>query len=148
MIALRQGAVGDIPVLVDIWWRSVEATHNFLAPDDIAALEPEVRRGLGRLEVWVAELDGVPAGFMMMNGAMIEALFIDPGHRGKMLGTRLISHARELRGRNKELRVDVNEGNPDVLGFYLAKGFKQTGRSETDGAGRPWPLLHMVLPPG
>lgn len=147
MIALRQGAAADIPVLIDIWRRSVEATHSFLTPDDIATLEPEGRRALAMLEVWVAEMDGVPAGFMMLNDTMIEALFIDPPHMGKGLGTRLIDHARELRGRDKELRLDVNEANPDALGFYLAKGFKQVGRSETDSAGRPWPLLHLVLPP-
>ena len=147
MIAIRQGAAADIPALMDLWRRSVEATHTFLTPSDIDALEPEGRQALGTLEVRVAEMNGVPAGFMVMNDTMIEALFIDPDYMGKKLGTRFIKHARELRGRDKELRLDVNEANSDALAFYLAKGFKQVGRSETDNAGRPWPLLHLVLPP-
>lgn len=147
-IRIREGLPGDVGQLVVIWRRSVKATHKFLTAADITMLEPEVRAGLGQLEVWVAEMDGVLAGFMAMNGNMIEALFIDPAHMGKRLGTRFIDHARILRRNDAELRVDVNEANPDALAFYLARGFRQAGRSETDSAGRPWPLLHLVLCPG
>ncbi|MBD5359047.1 MAG: GNAT family N-acetyltransferase, partial [Bacteroides sp.] len=41
--------------------------------------------------------------------------------------------------------VDVNEQNISALNFYLAKGFKVTGRDETDEAGRPYPILHLSL---
>ncbi|MFU6774762.1 GNAT family N-acetyltransferase, partial [Pseudomonas aeruginosa] len=43
------------------------------------------------------------------------------------------------------LSVDVNEQNPQACGFYRHYGFRQTGRSATDSAGRPFPLLHMSL---
>lgn len=148
MAAIRPGVALDIPALMNIWRRSVEATHTFLSPTDVDALEPEGQTALGMLKVWVATVNDTPAGFMAMNGHMIEALFIDPDHMGKKLGTSLIEHARTLRGRDTELRLDVNEANTNALGFYLARGFKQIGRSETDSAGRPWPLLHLALPPG
>ncbi|MFO6398493.1 GNAT family N-acetyltransferase, partial [Pseudomonas aeruginosa] len=38
-----------------------------------------------------------------------------------------------------------NEQNPQACGFYRHYGFRQTGRSATDSAGRPFPLLHMSL---
>ncbi len=41
--------------------------------------------------------------------------------------------------------LDVNEQNPKALGFYLHEGFEVIGRSETDGLGQPYPLLHMRL---
>ena len=41
------------------------------------------------------------------------------------------------------LVVDVNEQNPQALQFYLAEGFQVVGRSELDGGGRPFPLLHL-----
>lgn len=145
---IRRGLSEDVDPLVAMWRRSVEATHNFLTAADITMLEPEVRAGLERLEVWVADAGKVTAGFMAMHGNMIEALFIDPACMGMKLGTRFIEHARKLRGDDTELRVDVNEGNPAAVGFYRAKGFQQIGRSETDGAGRPWPLLHLRLHPG
>ena len=148
LLAIRKGAPGDIPALVALWRRSVEATHAFLTGGDIDLLEPQVRDGLAQMELWVADAGDGPAGFMGMDGNLIEALFIDPDRMGRRLGSGFIHHARKLRGDGVELRVDVNEDNPDALAFYLARGFKQVGRSDTDSAGRPWPILHLALQPG
>lgn len=41
--------------------------------------------------------------------------------------------------------VDVNEQNPQGVAFYRHMGFEQVGRSELDGQGNPFPLLHMRL---
>ena len=41
--------------------------------------------------------------------------------------------------------LDVNEQNPLAAGFYERAGFVVVGRSPVDGAGRPFPLLHMRL---
>jgi len=41
--------------------------------------------------------------------------------------------------------LDVNEQNPQALGFYEKQGFEVIGRSEVDGMGQPYPLLHMRL---
>jgi hypothetical protein len=41
--------------------------------------------------------------------------------------------------------VDVNEQNGQAVGFYLRMGFATEGRSELDGMGKPYPLLHMRL---
>ena len=41
--------------------------------------------------------------------------------------------------------LDVNEQNLQALGFYLKQGFEVIGRSEVDGMGQPYPLLHMRL---
>ena len=38
---------------------------------------------------------------------------------------------------------DVNEQNVQAVGFYRHMGFVVVGRSPTDDAGRPYPLLHM-----
>ncbi|MCD8138657.1 MAG: GNAT family N-acetyltransferase [Planctomycetaceae bacterium] len=142
---LRRGTLEDIPTLTAVWRRSVEASHHFLTPADIDMLEKEVDDALAGLTVWVAEAEGRVVGFMAMNEDMIEALFIDPGSMGMGLGTRFITLAREMAGLDRPLRVDVNEQNPDGIAFYLARGFVQTGRSETDGMGRPWPLLHLQI---
>ena len=41
--------------------------------------------------------------------------------------------------------MDVNEQNVSAAGFYAHRGFEVVGRSETDEAGRPYPLLHLRL---
>jgi putative acetyltransferase len=46
-------------------------------------------------------------------------------------------------GRYPALILDVNEQNPPAAGFYARQGFVVVGRSETDGEGRPFPLLHL-----
>jgi len=139
---IRSATPDDRAPLLALWLRSVRATHAFLSEADIEALVPAVRDGaLVALEVWVLQgEDGTPAGFMGLDGPKLEALFIDPDYAGMGGGSRLLAHARTLKG---ALTVDVNEQNPAALAFYLARGFVVTGRSETDGDGRPFPLLHL-----
>jgi putative acetyltransferase len=61
--------------------------------------------------------------------------------RGQQGGKFLVAHAQSLA--SGALSVDVNEQNEAALRFYEALGFAVVGRSPTDGAGRPFPLLHL-----
>lgn len=145
-IVIRCADAEMVPELVRVWERSVRASHAFLAESDIAEILPQAREALRSPGVWVAQNAGAAAGFMILDGSMVEALFVDVPFMGKGIGSKLLRHAREIVGRDTELRVDVNEQNPDALAFYLSKGFKQVGRSETDAVGRPFPILHLMMP--
>ena len=68
-------------------------------------------------------------------------LFVDASKRGKGAGRRLLI-SRSLHG---SLQVDVNEQNPQAIGFYRHYGFVDVGRSEHDEAGQPFPIIHMKL---
>ena len=127
---------------MDIWLRSVRATHTFLTEDDIQSLLPLVRdAALPALELWVLCAEsGAAVGFLGLDGAKVEALFIAPEWCRRGGGRMLLDHARRLKG---ALAVDVNEQNPGAVRFYEACGFAVVGRSEVDGAGRPFPLLHL-----
>ena len=127
---------------MDIWLRSVRATHRFLTEENVQSLLPIVRDvALKELEVWVIDNGDGVAGFMGLSGAKLEALFIAPEFLRRGGGRMLVEHARKLKG---PLTVDVNEQNPEALRFYEACGFKVVGRSETDGMGLPFPLLHLA----
>jgi putative acetyltransferase len=140
-VNIRRGREADHAALLGIWLRSVRATHHFLSEADVTELTAVVRdQALPHLELWVLEADGKPVGFLGLHGHRVEALFIDPAHARKGGGRRLLEHARTLKG---QLLVDVNEQNPEATRFYLANGFVKVGRSERDGAGRPFPLLHL-----
>jgi putative acetyltransferase len=144
---IRRARRADARVLLALWERSVRATHEFLTEDDIVELRPRVAEALGddALELWVlTDEREVPIGFIGLAGDDIAALFLEPAHRGRGGGRRLVAHAQALRG--GELTVDVNEQNPAARGFYEALGFVVAGRSPLDPDGRPFPMLHMRRP--
>lgn len=139
---IREAIPEDREALLDIWLRSVRATHTFLTESDIQSLLPIVREAaLVQLELWVlASDDGANVGFLGLSGSSVEALFIAPEWCRRGGGRLLLDHARRLKG---ALTVDVNEQNPEAVRFYEACGFEVCGRSDLDGGGRPFPLLHL-----
>src|SRR5262245_21369158 len=143
---IRRAIPTDRDVLLDIWLRSVRATHTFLSENDIQSFLPLVRDYLASAgpEFWVLCSDsGAPVGFMGLAGNKMEALFLAPEFHRRGGGRRLVRHAQELYG---ELTVDVNEQNPAACRFYEPFGFVVERRSERDSTGRPFPLLHLRLP--
>ena len=133
--------------MLEIWERSVRATHDFLTEQDIVSLRPRVAELLAGDEVtWsvIADESDAPVGFMGSHDDTVDALFIDPAFRGRGGGHQLIAHA--ARSAKGPLHVDVNEQNPAARGFYESQGFAVVGRSPTDSEGRPFPLLHMRRP--
>ena len=139
---IRKAVLTDFETLLDIWLRSVRATHTFLSEDDIQALMQLVKNGaLADLELWVlTEKNEEAIGFIGLSGSRVEALFIAPEWSRRGGGRLLLEHARRLKG---SLTVDVNEQNPEAVKFYEACDFEVIGRSELDSGGRPFPLLHM-----
>ncbi|MGO4547414.1 GNAT family N-acetyltransferase [Paenibacillus sp. 2TAB23] len=132
-------------ILVDIWYRAVCLTHTFLTDSDIQFYRQMVQNGaLNEVEIWVKRTeDQKPVGFIGLDGAKIEMLFVDPEYHGMGIGSRLIKHAQRIKG--NALLVDVNEQNDGACAFYKRFGFIQLGRSELDGSGKPFPLLHLGL---
>jgi putative acetyltransferase len=128
---IRRAVPADHRELIDIWIRGVRTTHKFLDEAAIQDLLAKVRDAAPRnLELWVLcpRWSG-PVGFMGLSGASVEALFIAPEWIGLGGGSRLLNHARALKGR---LRAEVNVQNPGAMRFYLARGFEIVDRSDVD----------------
>lgn len=144
MITIRTRVAADNAQLAAIWLRSVRASHHFLNEEDIARLYPQVLNDyLPAVNVWVAEdLAGELCGFIGLDDNQVEMLFIDADRRGEGIGKALLAKAEAM---HDQLLLDVNEQNPQALAFYQHYGFVVTGRSELDGQGKPFPLLHMQL---
>lgn len=130
--------------LLDIWERSVKATHLFLSDGEIESIKEYVPRALMGVEnLTVAENeDGQSVAFMGTESGTLEMLFIAPEERGKGLGKRLLRYGIGHFG-VKELAV--NEQNPQAKGFYEHMGFRAYKRTERDEQGGPYPLLYMSL---
>jgi len=133
--------------LLVLWERAVRATHLFLSDGDVLALRPLVAEELASraLDWWALALPShEPIAFLGLTEGTIEALFVDPDYHRKGVGEALIEHAQRLNPGS--LAVDVNEQNPGALRFYRALGFTTEGRSDLDGGGRPFPILHLRRP--
>ena len=140
--------------LVDVWERSVKATHLFLSASEIAQIKTYVPQALVGVEIktyvpqalvgvahlMVGEVSGKPVAFMGIEGNKIEMLFIAPEERGKGLGRQLVEYAF---AKFNVTEVCVNEQNPQAHGFYERMGFEVYKRMPLDEQGQPYPLLYL-----
>jgi len=134
----------DYLELIAVWESSIRASHSFLSEEDIAFLKPLIlEQYLDAVDLRIVkdEFDNV-IGFIGVAEQNVEMLFVSAEHRHKGIGALLLKSAIKNQAAKK---VDVNEQNPDAVGFYKALGFDVIARSPLDGQGKPFPLLHMQL---
>ncbi|WP_455845069.1 acetyltransferase [Pantoea agglomerans] len=136
----------DFEAITTVWEASVRATHHFLQEADIRALRPLVREQylpMVELRVYRDEQQNI-VGFLGVAEHRLEMLFVAPQVFGLGIGKQLLRFAIE---QMNVTELDVNEQNPQALGFYQHQGFVITGRSPLDGQGNPFPLLHLRYTP-
>lgn len=141
-VSIRKAERNEFPILVDLWERSVRATHHFLKENDLQ----EIKRNmpvmyLPGVDLHIAVAGETVVGFVGLSGNMIDMLFVDADCIGRGYGSALLNFAIDM-GCDK---VDVNEQNESALLFYRSKGFRMTGRDDTDAEGKSYPILHMSL---
>ena len=137
---IRAGSEADVPRALEIWRAAVDATHGFLTLEDRVEIDRMVAEEfLPNVDLWLVDDDqGRAVGFLVMDGEMIDALFVDPAVHGQGFGTALLVHALTLA---PGALVEASEQATNALPFYDARGFERIGRSETDPQGRPYPLV-------
>ncbi len=142
MVSIRSATAADFPQIIAVWRRSVEATHDFLSASDIATIELDVQKYLPHMSDLRVTYDGTQVtAFAAIEDGTVEMLFVDPPAQGRGVGTALLE---VVTTGLETVRVDVNEQNPAGYAFYRAQGFELESRSEVDGEGRPFPILHLV----
>ena len=140
---IRPATAEDHGRLIEIWRDAVTATHDFLDGGEIDALEADVRQWLTTAPEVLVSTDGEGVqGFIGMDGAVVDALFVAPEAHRQGHGRALLAAVAD----RAPLRLDVNEANPRAVTYYERMGFTRTGRSPQDSAGRPYPVLHMRGP--
>jgi len=118
MAHIRPGTDADVPRALAIWRAAVDATHGFLSPEHRAEIDAIVaEQFLPQAPLWLVEDDaGTVQGFLAMDGAMIDALFVDPAAHGRGFGTALVGHALAL---SPDALVDANEQADNALLLLL-----------------------------
>lgn len=129
--------------VMQVWEASVRATHHFLREEDIVLFRGLIPGYFSAVQLFaVRNAQQAILGFLGVSGDNIDMLFIHPDARGKGIGSALLYYAvNKLHLR----KVDVNEQNEQAFAFYKRKGFTVTGRSERDGTGKPYPILHLEI---
>ncbi|MDK9736044.1 GNAT family N-acetyltransferase [Vibrio sp. D404a] len=130
--------------MLNVWENSVRATHDFITEEDIEFFKPIImEQAFPAVTLRCGKNEsGSIVGFMGTEESKIEMLFILDNVRGQGVGKALLQYAIEHLGATQ---VDVNEQNPQAVGFYQHMGFKVVSRSPLDDMGKPFPILHMTL---
>jgi putative acetyltransferase len=135
----------DREQILDVWEKSVLATHDFLNPIDFEEIKKIVASfNFNDFKVYCLKQNDVVAGFIGLAAQKIEMLFLSPEYIGKGLGYRLLEFAVVTL---KAHSVDVNEQNTNAKYFYEKFGFTVYDRTDIDDLGKHYPLLRMKIQP-
>ena len=139
---IRKIKATDYPRLMEIWESAVSSTHDFLKEEDFLYYKEQLPVYFQHVTLFGFEQEGILIGFMGIAEGNLEMLFVDDNYRGIGIGKRLITYAI---GNLQVTKVDVNEQNIQAVGFYKYMGFSIYKRSNLDGEGKEYPILHMQL---
>lgn len=132
--------------LLEIWEKSVRATHTFLSEQEILKIKEYVPGAICNVETLLVlredDKNSRLLGFMGIENKKIEMLFLYPDACGKGFGKMLVQYGIENFSAEE---VTVNEQNPKAKGFYEHLGFKTYKTSATDEQGNPYPIAWMKL---
>lgn len=131
-------------ILLNVWERSVKATHLFLTIEDIQEIKKYVPQAIDEIENLAVAVNenNVPVAFMGAENGKLEMLFVDSTERAKGIGKQLVQYGIKKFSINE---VTVNEQNPQAIGFYEHMGFRTYKRTDIDEQGNPYPILYMKL---
>ncbi len=141
---LRRAEVADARELGELhlrawWWAYREIVpHDKLTEHDPDEREAVWTEALERGRVcWVEEVAGRIAGFVVLEGEKLRAIYDDPNAQGAGVGTRLLAFAEhELAEAGIEDAVlTCMEQNQHARGFYERRGWTTDGTTHEGGWG-------------
>jgi len=127
----RRAEADDARAVADVWLRSRRASVHW-SPSPVHS-DDEVREWFATVvlptrETWVIEDDGVVA-LLVMDGAWVDQLYVDPAYLGRGLGSQLLDLAKEHHPDGLDLWTF--QSNTGARRFYERHGF--TAIATTDG---------------
>ena len=128
---IRRASLGDMPALARLHRHTVTTSLPFVphlhTPEEDAWWFGE--HLFATNEVWLAEAEGAPVGYIAFRPGFIEHLFVDPARQGVGLGPQLLAKAKTAFA---ELSLWTFQQNLRARAFYVKHGFDVV--VETDGA--------------
>ncbi len=96
---------------------------------------------LRELEIWIAELNGVTAGWGAIRGDFLQGLYTAPEYAGQGVGAALLDRLETLM-RGRGVNAVRAEASSNAKAFYLRRGYRETGLQTPVGA---WPITKQLL---
>ncbi len=125
---IRFYAPDDFDAVTTLWRRAREvafpefiATKGYSFAEDRAYFQNVI---LKENDVFVADMNATPVGFMAIKDDFIDQFYISPDHQRQGIGTELLLHARKLSP--KRLSLYTFQINTNGRAFYEKNGFIAT----------------------
>ena len=146
-LLLRPVTEGDLPAVADLYLE-VRAAAVPAMPPQVRPTD-EVRAYVGgwdlaRRDVWLAELQGEPVGFLVVEGDWLDSLYVLPRAAGRGVGSALLGAAKALRPDG--FCLWVFESNEPARRFYARHGLVELERTDGSGNEERAPDLRMAWP--
>ncbi|MFI6005037.1 GNAT family N-acetyltransferase [Streptomyces sp. NPDC051366] len=130
-VVLRRASAANAHAAADVWLRSFAAA---LPTVRCAHTDHEIRDWFSRVlvpqyETWVAVTADTVVGVMVLKGAELKQLYLDPAWRGQGLGDRFMALAKQQQPNG--LTLWTFQVNTSAQRFYERHGFIAVER--TDG---------------
>jgi chorismate mutase len=146
-LRLRPATADDLPAIANIYLLVRTAAVPAMPPQIHTPDEVHAYVGgwdLARRDVWLAELDGRPVGFLVVEDAWLESLYVLPEAAGHGVGSALLDVAKGLRPDG--FCLWVFESNLPARGFYQRRGLVDLEHTDGSTNEERSPDLRMAWP--
>jgi len=132
-VTIRQARQGEADLAAGVIIAARRAAVPAIPP--LVHTESEVRAWFDQVvmasqEVWVAEVDSMIRGVLVLAPGWVEQLYVDPDWTGRGLGAALLRHAQDRAPGPLELWTFA--ANLGAKRFYRRHGFVEVGRTDGD----------------
>ncbi|WP_327358295.1 GNAT family N-acetyltransferase [Streptomyces sp. NBC_01304] len=147
-LAVRRATDSDAAAVAEVWLRAFSAA---LPQVRRAHTDEQVRSWFREVvvpgqETWVATVEGAVVGLMVLDGADLEQLYLDPPWRGHGIGDRLVELAKQRRPAG--LALWTFQVNAPACRFYERHGFVEAERTDGRRNEEREPDVRYVWRPG
>ncbi len=121
---IRRAREEDVDPVIAFWREA-----RYLPPHVTHGHDEDRSHFLSLQDVWVAERDGGPVGFMALSPGWIEQLHVAVPAQRSGVGRALVEHAKSLMD---DIRLHTFQANAPARAFYARHGFQEIAFGVSD----------------